>query len=51
MFVTFDALILGPAILFLTSYLWKTLNLRIRFAATLIVLLTPLDVHVDHSNP
>lgn len=50
-FVFFDAIFFGFSTFFLTSYIWRKINPRLRFGGVLLVLLTPLVVHVDHSNP
>ena len=35
----------------LGTYLWRKINPRLRFCATLVLLLTPLAILIDHGNP
>ena len=51
LFVIFDSLLLGTACLTLAQYLWRKVNPRLRFCVTLILLLNPILMIVDHGNP
>ena len=50
-FLFLDTLLLGSSSIFLGMYLWRRVNPRIRFTATLILLMTPLAILIDHGNP
>ena len=51
LFVIFDSLLLGTACLTLAQFLWRKVNSRLRFCVTLILLLNPILMIVDHGNP
>ena len=50
-FLMLDTFLLGSAILSVGTYLWRRVNPRLRFSATLILLITPLGIVIDHGNP
>ena len=50
-FLFLDTLLLGSSSVFLGMYLWRRVNPRLRFTATLVLLLTPLAILIDHGNP
>ena len=50
-FLFLDTLLLGSSSIFLGMYLWRRVNPRLRFTATLVLLLTPLAILIDHGNP
>ena len=50
-FLILDILLLGSSTICLSNYMWRRVNPRLRFTATLVLLLTPLAILIDHGNP
>ena len=50
-FLLFDTLFLGSGSLCVGLYLWRKVNPRLRFSATLMLVLTPMTIVIDHGNP